>query len=999
MSGLFGAKSSNASQSQQAAGIRVQTSVYGTPLKLVYGTNRISGNLIWYGNFQAHAQSSSGGGKGGGGGGKGSSSYTYSAAVAIGLCEGPITGIGLTWSGQSVYEWGSAGYGGQLGFSLFTGTYPQAPWGYLTANFAGQDLGYQGTAYVANPNLDLGSNASLPSYSFEIIGLLTNGAETDVNPADIVQDFLTDPNHGAGWKVSWIDQTHLAQYRSYCLAMGFLFSPVYDSQTQGQQAIQDLFDSSNSTCWWSEGVLKIYPYADQFVSGNGGSFTPNTTPLYDLTDDDFLYTQGQDPVQVTRSSPADAYNIVDLQYVDRFNSYASALAEAKDLYAVSQYGARYDTVRQYDHITLAAVAQTSAQLILQRDLYIRNQYQFMLGWRFCGLEPMDIVTLTDSRMGLSKTPVRITGVQEDDKGQLTFTAEDFPIGFATAPQYAVQEASGYQGNWNTPAPNPSEVVFYEPPGTITNNQSVLWLGVAGIGSWGGCDVWVSVDGITYAQQGTLHGTSRMGVTTSAIGTSADPDTTDVLGVDLTNSAAVLNSGTQADADNYNTLCLIGEELISYQNAALTATSKYNLSYLRRGAYGTAQESWPVGTKFMRCDSNVFSYPFDSSLIGNPIYVKLVAFNQYGGGTQDISTVPVYTYTVQGSGVNAAIANVSGVYTTYVAGITQLFWSPITDARDFDYEIRIGQTWGSAVFLGRTKTASFPTSGDGTYWVAAHYRNPNGYDIYSLVPADVVVAGSIIVKNNLGSFDEVATGWSGTLTGGAVVSGSELTLEGSGNMLGVANVLTMSDVLNFGGVSSEGSYVLPPGHAVNAQRVAQCTVRLSCTAYAQSLTDNILAVSNILTATDVLDAANGQYVTVTPQIAIAQASGTYGPWQNYQPGDYTGQYFKAQVLLTSSNPNVTPLVAGLTFAVDIDTRVDTFTNQYLPAAAQTLSYPNGTFNAGPNGASTPNVQVTVLNASQGDTVVISGKTLSQVTMQITNGGSGVARTVDITVTGY
>lgn len=998
MSGLFGGKASNASQTQQAAGIRVQTSVYGTPIKIVYGTNRITGNLIWYGNFQAHSSSQSAGGKGGGGGGKGSSSYTYSAAVAIALCEGEIYGIGLTWSGQNQYQWGPPGYGAQLGFSFFGGNYPQAPWGYLTANFPGQDLGYEGIAYVANPNLDLGSNASLPNYSFEVIGLLTNG-EGDVNPAAIIPDFLCDPNHGSGWKTSWIDSAHLAQYSLYCQAIGFLFSPVYDSQTQGQQAIQDLLDSSNSTCWWSEGVLKIYPYADQAVTGNGVTFTPNTTPVYDLNDDDFIFTDGQDPVQITRKSPADAYNIVDLQYVDRTSAYASAIAEAKDLYSISQYGPRYDTVRQYDHITTAAAAQTCAQLILQRDLYIRNSYQFILGWAFCGLELMDIVTLTDSRMGLSKLPVRIIAIEEDAQGQLTFMAEDFPIGFATAPQYSVQAPSGYQGNWNAPAPTPNAVVFYEPPGQLTNNQPVLWLGVGGTGDWGGCQVWVSLDGITYTNQGTINGTARVGVTTTALGITGDPDLVDVLGVDLTASAGVLNSGTQADADNYSTLCVIGEELISYETAALTAASKYNLSYLRRGAYGTAEEVSPVGTPFMRVDQSVFSYPFDSSLIGNPIYIKLVSFNQFGGGYQDLSTVPVYTYNVQGSAVNQALANVTGVYTAYVAGITKLFWSPIVDYRAFDYEIRYGISWGSATFLGRTTSCNFPTSGDGTYWVAAHYRNPNGYDVYSDSPFDVSITGSILVLNNIASYHEAATGWSGTVTGSAGISGGQLSLTGAGNILTATNALTIPNVLQYGGIGAAGTYALPSSHAVNVQRVASCSVRMSVTGFALSVTDNILTIPNILSATDLLDNANGQYVTITPQIAIAQANGVYGPWQNYQPGSYTGQYFKGQVVIATSNPNVTPLVTDISFAVDIDTRTDTFTNQAIATAGTTLTYPNGTFNAGPNGASTPNVQVTVLNAQPADTVVISGKTLSQVTIQVTSGGTGVARTVDVAVTGY
>lgn len=1000
MSGLFGG-GSNAAQTSQAVGIRVQSSIYGSVLPIVYGTNRVAGNLIWYGNFQA-SKSSSGGGKSGGGGGKGSGGYTYSAAVAIALCEGPIQGIGTVWySSNYINTVNSEGQQpiAQIGFGLFPGNYTQAPWSYLVSQFPAVAYNYRGVAYVANSDISLGTSPDLPNYSFEVYGLLqTSAQQQDVNPAAIIPDMLTNVNYGCSWNPSWIDATHLFEYGQYCAVMGFQFSPVYNSQTQAQQNLQDLMDASNSTCWWSDGVLKIYPFADQTVTGNGVTFTPNVTPIYSLSDDDFIFKDGEDPVKVARAAPADAYNIVDIQFVNRANGYASQVAEAKDIYAVSLYGNRYDTVRDYEFITNQTTAQTVAQLWLQRNLYIRNTYTFTLGWAFCALEPMDIVDLNDPLMGLSNWPVRITGVEENDNGELTFTAEDFPVGFATAPTYAVQPPLSEQPNWNVAAPNANQVVFYEPPGPLTNNQLVLWLGIAGTGNWGGAEVWVSLDGETYLNVGTFNGVTRVGTITSVLNINGDPDTIDILGVNLTNSAGDLASGTRADADTYNTLCLVGEELISYETAALTAVSQYNLTYLRRGAYNTAESDWPIGTQFMRCDQSVFSYPFDSSLIGNPVYVKLVPFNQYGGGSPSIADVPVYTYNIQGSAVNAALPNVTGVYTNFVSGITQLFWSPVIDYRNFDYEIRVGATWGTGIFLARTTAVSFTTAGNGNYWVAAHFRNPNGFDVYSDSPTNVLVSGSMLVLNNVTTWDEVATGWSGTLGGGAAVASSELTLAGASNILTASNVLTISNILEYGGVSTLGMYTIPTAHNINVGYPSNCSVRLNFTGYGLNITDNILSVLNILSATDLLDAAANQYVTITPQIAIAPSSGIFGSWQNYQPGVYVGQYFKAQLILTSSDPGVTPIVTAFTFAVDVNLMVLNFTNEAIASGGTTIPY-GVTYNAGPNGAATPNVQISVLNASQGDTVVISGKTLSQVTIQVLNGGVGVARTVDIAVTGY
>src|SRR6185312_15404860 len=107
MASIFGSSSKPQAQQQPAlSGLKIQTSTYAKVIPLVYGTTRIAPNLIWYGDFVATPHNEGGGGGGGGkggvvgggggkgGGGGGTTTYTYSAAVALGLCEGPIAGVG-----------------------------------------------------------------------------------------------------------------------------------------------------------------------------------------------------------------------------------------------------------------------------------------------------------------------------------------------------------------------------------------------------------------------------------------------------------------------------------------------------------------------------------------------------------------------------------------------------------------------------------------------------------------------------------------------------------------------------------------------------------------------------------------------------------------------------------------------------------------------------------------------------------------------------------------
>src|SRR6185437_7977304 len=113
MAAIFGGASKvQAQQQPSVAGLQIQSSVYGKVIPLVYGTARIAPNLIWYGDFQAIAHQSNpsgGGGEGGKGGSGGSVSYTYQASVALGLSEGPSTGVGTVWASKTETSLGALG--------------------------------------------------------------------------------------------------------------------------------------------------------------------------------------------------------------------------------------------------------------------------------------------------------------------------------------------------------------------------------------------------------------------------------------------------------------------------------------------------------------------------------------------------------------------------------------------------------------------------------------------------------------------------------------------------------------------------------------------------------------------------------------------------------------------------------------------------------------------------------------------------------------------------
>ena len=86
---MFSAKKQTISNEEQRVGaLRIQSSAYGLCIPLVWGTTRVSGNLMWYGDFTAtaHTTTEEVGGKGGGGGTvTTNTTYTYSTALIMGL--------------------------------------------------------------------------------------------------------------------------------------------------------------------------------------------------------------------------------------------------------------------------------------------------------------------------------------------------------------------------------------------------------------------------------------------------------------------------------------------------------------------------------------------------------------------------------------------------------------------------------------------------------------------------------------------------------------------------------------------------------------------------------------------------------------------------------------------------------------------------------------------------------------------------------------------------
>ncbi|KQD28213.1 phage tail protein [Acinetobacter pittii] len=690
MGGIFGTTTVSTSD-KRINSMRIQQSAYGLTQPLVYGKNRVAANMFWYGDFKdtAHTTTTKSGGKGGKTKTK-NTTYTYSASLMLGLCENKIKDIGIVWRDKEQIVTKTEG-GVQLkpidqvGFELFDGDHNPV-WGYLASKHPDEAVHYPFLGYVACANYDLGGSAALSNHNFEVISDITF-SETihDANPADVIEDFITNPRYGAAPSLNMAD---LSEFRTYCAATNLLISPALTEQRAAHEIINEIVEAVNCAIVPSPDGLKIRSYGDSAVTGNGVTFTPNLEPVYHLTDDDFL---GEDqPVRVRRSRDTDAYNHCQIEYVNRFNQYNTETVEAKDQANIEMFGLRTQDPVKFDFFCEPKIARHAVQLLLQRKLYVRNEYEFELGWKYCRLEPMDIVTITDESLGLNQFPVRITRVEEDEEGVLSITAEELAVGSRSAVEYDLQSSNGYQGGNEEPG-NVNAPAIFEPPLELTGGKNQIWVAASGGINWGGCNVWASIDNTTYEMIGTIYGSARYGTLVSAI----DADDTSMQ-VQLNTSSQIFG-GTLEDAEVDATLCKVGDEYINYIDATLDGSGRYTLSGMLRGRFDDAS-THNAGESFVRIDRAIFEYDFNSNMVGKQIYLKFTSFNGLQQKEQTLDEVTAYSHTLNG-GRPSGVKGLS-LQSAFEGTSFKVQWQSAAGATGY-----IVQIWSNGVLLRTVDTTN------------------------------------------------------------------------------------------------------------------------------------------------------------------------------------------------------------------------------------------------------------------------------------------------------
>lgn len=525
----------------------------------------------------------------------------------------------------------------------------------------------------------------------------------------------------------FIDVPSLNLTRAQCRAGGLWGSLTMNSQSSASDWLKTLCMAANCAPVFLGSKLYLIPYSEVSAAGNGALYTAPTAagPVANLNADngDFAGADGSGCPTVETSDRVGQPNVLQMQFIDRNANYTQTTAQVTDPATIGLY-----CVRKADPVTMncvqdPTVARTLLGIQVRRNQYGGDTWSFNLTARWSLLSPMDLVTLTDQLQALVGQPVRLTKLTEQDDGSFQCEAEPFVYGMSSPIALETTGSNPNSNDVNASAGDVNPPIIFEPtPGLFPGLLGPqLWLVISSSSAnFGGAQVFISTDGgSSYnpapggpgADNNVAMGNAVTGVLTADWPAGTDPDSTNNLLLDLTESKGTLQSFPTAIEDNFEFPCYVqsktvtidvggvataegatvevedggilfgaigtlevggvavaddssdgfGYELMSYAVATLTGTDLYTLqatgagNYLRRAILKAPNNTGngvdhPINSRFAllnQSNAGTLKINLPSQYIGQQVLFKVLSFNTFGAALQSLADVPAYAYTPTG----------------------------------------------------------------------------------------------------------------------------------------------------------------------------------------------------------------------------------------------------------------------------------------------------------------------------------------------------------------
>ncbi|SHJ12805.1 phage tail protein [Propionispora hippei] len=541
--------------------LRLQTSTFGASIPKIYGTVRTECNVIWGTNYVEHVTTEKqGGGKGGGGGSVTTTSYSYSVSFAVGLCQGPISGIGRVWADGKLIDLAKHDY------TLYYGTEAQTPDPYMEGiEGVGMVPAYRGLAYIVFKNFfvtDYGNR--IPNLSFEVMHSTTE-----------LKNIVEEISVNAGLDLSEIDVSSMADIH----VPGYKTSGEKSRRSQIEQLqllyVFDGVERNGKVVFKQRDFTKVLPIS---LDSIGAYENSPSSEAYTATRMD----ERELPVRLT------------IKYLSADKEYQQGVMSAFRQLTLSRNEKSLDT----EFVLTDSQAKTLADTRLYEAWVGRTKYEFSLGSQYAHILPGDILELNLANE--RKALIVVSKVSYGKPGIIKIQAES-------------TYASTYTLVTRNVDPEP-QLQTAEPATEITtefldiprlpgdNSQTDDTIYVASTASvYYGASVFRSNDGgLTYSLNLYRTPQAYMGVTTTALASGPTVYWDNANTLDVVMSYGSLESRPVLDVLNGFNAALVGDEIIQFTTALLIAPNTYRISVLLRGRLGTEHKaaSHVAGERFV-----------------------------------------------------------------------------------------------------------------------------------------------------------------------------------------------------------------------------------------------------------------------------------------------------------------------------------------------------------------------------------------------------------------
>jgi hypothetical protein len=501
---------------------------------------------------------------------------------------------------------------------IYTGTSNQSPDSLIQASLGSNNTpAYRNRVYIVLERLPLEEFGNrFPQVSAEIVTAGTVASPIRVPLSTILKYCCTE----SGLSLSQVDTSLLELEEAYLLGGNQIEGFLIDKSKSPKEIIEQLQQIFHFHIVESEGKLKFLPYERPSVL--------NILPS-DLACHEYGQTRPDKNYEQLRQADLELPTEISLTFNDPHFQYQASVARAK---REGNPGKESNP-----QITFPIVAtKQQAREIAERILYLiwlrRRSFKFTLPPKYLYLEAGDVVTLP---LATGSQKVQITKLTVGANFILEIEAVAYD---PTRLSVAENDAD------IVPTPNPvgaasdTNLLLLDIPLVQDSDlDNGLYLAADGDENWKGAAIYVSRNGgASYNFAKTFEQPSTKGVCNTTLGGGGEAT------VSVTINDGELESVAAGDLEAGENTALVGNEIIRFETATLTAPRTYTLSKLVRGVRGTEAfiSTHGSGERFVLLSDYLVRVDGLTSDLGQSLQFKAITGDQSLEDVDAVTVTPV-----------------------------------------------------------------------------------------------------------------------------------------------------------------------------------------------------------------------------------------------------------------------------------------------------------------------------------------------------------------------